>query len=239
LKSWAANQSLEPPGWIADTSFAPPDLSQSPQIACTEWSALRPADGAGARLVAGCFETSLSTWSDEIAPMALDKIASMALSTALRVRSDATLVPRDASRVANDGSRAVRAESLPADSVRIQTLAGIGARAKTSFGFVRDQRDEAANAATPSAARACFILCVADDRDECAHAIDAAEPNAPYVVPPPTTLWLRATLSAVHHPRAAGLCVLGVACAVGFAALVTRRRPGSARGTRAQQHHRR
>jgi len=204
LKSWAGSD--PPRGWIADESLGAPDLSQSPQVACTEWSALRPPEGP-ARLVAACFETPIASWSAEIEPMALDKIASMALSTALRVRSDATLAP---------------IATQHAEDVTTQSLEGQAARAKTSLGFV--QHDGA------SFAHACFLVCAGKD-DACA-IVDRATPRGAYVRAPQASFALRAILAAVHHPRATAKGALGLACALGAAAVLTRRRQRTRRADR-------
>lgn len=199
MKSWAGN-AASPAGWIAG-DLAPPDLSQSPQLALTEWSALRSPEGTS-QLVTACFETPLSSWSAEVEPIALDKIASMALSTALRMRPDASLTPKETRREEN---------------VTTQSLAGNATRAKTSLGFVR--HDDA------TFAHACILVCTGDG---CPATDDAAPANA-YVAAPSASFTLRALLAAVHHPRATALGGAGLACAIGAAAVLTRRRPRTRR----------
>jgi hypothetical protein len=204
LKSWAGSE--DPPGWVADATLTPPDLSQSPQVTCVAWSALRPEAGS-ARLVSGCFEAGVTTWAAEIEPVALEKIASIALSTALRVRSDATLAP---------GAIDHRA------AVTTQSLAGRGARAITSIGFTPAQG--------APLLRACMRVCVGDDgASECASLIEGAIPAGEYVSPPPPSFGLRATLAAVHHPRATATFAIALACALGWIAIATRRRPRASR----------
>jgi hypothetical protein len=185
--------------WVVDPSFGPPDLAQTPQVTLTQWAAWRRGD---AELVAACFRAPVGTWAPEIEPIALERIAAMATSTALRVRGDASLRPVTVAR----GERIVT-----------QSFAGDAASARTFLAFVRaDPSDPDSRAAA-----ACFALCA---NGSCAGEIDRAELEGPLASPPPTSAALRALLAAIHHPRATAWAVVALACVAFAIAVMTRKR---------------
>lgn len=74
---------LEPPaGWV-ETEVSAPELSQAPDVTLTEWRAL--GRQGHAKLVAACVRTPVSSWSPELEPVALERVAALASSTALRL----------------------------------------------------------------------------------------------------------------------------------------------------------
>jgi hypothetical protein len=78
---------VPPAGWVPD-GLAPPDLSASPELVLASWSAWRPSADLSAhapRLVSACVLVATSSYSTELEPIALGKIAEFAASTALRV----------------------------------------------------------------------------------------------------------------------------------------------------------
>jgi hypothetical protein len=152
--------------------------------------------------VATCFVASANTWIDEAEPIAFDKIAQTAGAAALRVGSVGAL-------------RAVGVREKEGGAfVQSYEGAGDGERALFSrawLGFV------------PGEAIACFSLCV-DREARCAKEARGARATGPFVPPPPPSPMLRALVAMVHHPSETGWGLAGFVCALGTAAVATRKR---------------
>ncbi len=194
-----------PPEWTQDEAFGPPDLSQTPQLITAQW---RAWTRDRAELVAACFEARLGTWSPEMEPLALERLASLAAATVRRTEPDAPLH--------------VTATTREAD-VAMQSLDGAGASARTWLAFTRTGDDG-------YAALGCMASCA---HGPCEAIVAQARLVGPRVPPPPLSLPLRALLALVHHPRATALASATFAFLVGALAVATRRRPRGDRGRRA------
>jgi hypothetical protein len=193
---------VPPAAWTADPSFRGPDLAQTPQLTETRWTAWRRA-GSEERLVVGCFRAPVGAWSPEIAPIAMDRIAALAASTALRIDPGASLA----------------GGPLEGDGVAIaQSLAGDRTRARTWLAFTGGPSQSGA----PYAAHGCMAVCA---RGDCDDAVAQARLTGTLAPPPQASRGLRALLALVHHPRATALGGVALACVAGAIALATRRRP--------------
>ena len=158
-------------------ALAPPASSE---IALQQWDARCADDGCKTELVAACYRADLGTWSPEIDPLAMDKLAEVSAGVARRVRGDAALGER---------------ESAPMGPARSETLVGEGATARTIFAF----------SASPVALHACTAVCVgpAGRAPSCANATEGARLVGDVGEPPATSLALAGVLGAIHHPTAA------------------------------------
>ena len=194
---------LVPPAvWTVDPTFRGPDLAQTPQLTETRWTAWRRA-GAEDVLVVGCFRAPVGAWSPEIAPIAMDRIAALATSTALRIDPGASLA----------------GAPLEEDGVAIaQSLAGDRTRARTWLAFTGGP----SQGGDPYAAHGCMAVCA---RGDCDDAVAHAKLTGTLAPPPPASRGLRALLALVHHPRATALGGAALACMAGAIAIATRRRP--------------
>ena len=194
---------LAPPAaWTVDPSFQGPDLAQTPQLTETRWTAWRRA-GTDDVLVVGCFRAPVGAWSPEIAPIAMDLIAALATSTALRVDPGASLA----------------GAPLTDDGVAIaQSLAGDRTHARTWLAFTGGP----SQGGEPYAAHGCMAVCA---RGDCGDAVSHATLTGTLAAPPPASRGLRALLALVHHPRVTALGGVILACIAGAIAIATRRRP--------------
>jgi len=184
-----------PPGYARDDGRLPvPDLGETPQITLESWRV--DTDGP-ATLVGACFGGRAGAWLPEADEVALQKLASMTLSTALRAGVEPNMRPVAEAR---EGS------------VRTQTLAGEGLRAKTFLGFEPG-----------GAVHGCFALCLRSA--SCEGAVDGSSLEGTLVEPPAPGLAGRALAWAVHHPRDAAATIAGVFVLGGILAILTRRRP--------------
>lgn len=173
-----------------------------------DWSAWAPPGATDARLATGCFAAETATWTDEAQPLALDKIAQTATSTALRMAGAGLDV----------GALAPTATlgTLGPGQVVSQRLEGRGAVARSFLGFV------------PGRVVGCFVLCVEPERatgQTCAPSVEGARATGDFQAPPAASVGLRVVLAAVHHPQSAAgaLVAAGVIGAIG--ALLTRKKP--------------
>jgi hypothetical protein len=190
-----------PPGWT-QAAVEPPDLSQSPQVSQEQWEAWGPAGTTDTRLVVGCFRGETSTWSTEADGVALDKVADVASSTALRVAGVGAM-QRIGSARASNVLRGKLEGSGEADG-RIVASTFLAFQGETAHG--------------------CFALCV-DRGGACRASVEASQLEGEFTPPPPTSAVLRAVLTLVRHPEATAWCVVGITAALGAAAIATRKRP--------------
>jgi hypothetical protein len=203
--------SVEPPAAWESVAFDRPDLSESPGVTLVDWRAWGPAaplgdtpNGAGARgdrLVTGCFTRATSRWTPEAEPIALDKLAQVATSTALRVADVGPLHVTTTDRREN---------------VVSQRLEGAW-DAKTFLAFEGDTLI------------GCFVSCVESPRSArtagCAASVDAAHLEGAFGAPPPRGVWLTAAMAATHHPRLASAALAALAASAAMLAVATRKRP--------------
>ena len=197
-----------PAGW-SPGALEPPDVSASPELALASWSAWRPAGdpSKGApRLVTGCVFVQTSSYTAELEPIALGKIAELAASTALRV---AEIGPLRVVASGRDGDIVREAREGDATGPRVTE--------QSFLAFPRPERGVAG----------CFALCVAPEGGPpaCEASVRSAR-LAGDLGPPPAEGWgIRALLLAVHHPREAVGLAVALSVLGGFVAVATRRRP--------------
>jgi len=67
------------PNGFTPSDAAPPDLTQSPQLAVEQWESAR--DGSGATLVWGCIGADVSAWNADATELAQDKLVELASKT--------------------------------------------------------------------------------------------------------------------------------------------------------------
>ena len=196
-----------PPGFTDDGALGPPDLSQTPQSRVSEWRAWK-GEADGPRLIAGCFETPTEAWAPEAEPLALDKMAQIAVSTAIRAGRPEKLV---AGETRHEGDVVTRA------------LEGDGA-ARIFLGFVH-----------PSSGfvlTSCFSLCTDGtlatpprNGTACSVSVGTAAMHGPIVRAPAPSAGVRALLAMVRHPTATAWAIAATACLGGALAVMTRKRP--------------
>lgn len=179
-----------------------PELTSS-GVHLDRWQARCAPEGCDRQWVTACWSTPVGTWSSEVAELANGKLDEVARSTAVRAGGDGAMSLRDARMVGD---------------VAVHDLEGDGRDARTFLAFTND----------PSVLHACFALALgpkgnASGRDWVQHArISGA------VVPPPSTSWALASLSAcVHHPKETFAVAVSLVVALAFLAIV--RRPGRRR----------
>lgn len=177
-----------PPGFSVG-DLAPPDLSQSPQLALEQWGAARGASGDA--LAWACIAGDASSWNGDADDIAQGKLAELASSTAARMCGAPT--PMHVTSSAHGGLE----RSLAADD-------GL-AVARTFVAF------------TPARAHGCFVACT--QRAGCGDAVATAHVTGALVSAPPAGFVLRALSLAVHHPHGAlagfgGILVVAAALAV-------------------------
>jgi hypothetical protein len=193
-----------PPQEWAPCVVARPELAKGGGVSVDAWSAWSDPNAA-AHAVHGCLGTDLGTWTDELGPFALERVAATMSTVATKLT----------------GTTSLRAETVQhLGNVTTQSFASAGDDAhvvgRTFLGF----------ASTPRGPRieGCFILC-APTTPTCDEALDAATPNAAFVPAPATSPPLRALVFGVHHPLAVAITLLSALCVLGVVAIVTRRRP--------------
>ncbi len=204
---------VPPPQFIEDHTLGPPDLSQTPQSRVSEWRSWASAPG-GPRLFTGCFETPTDAWAPEAEPLALDKMAQIAASTAIR---------------AGLGGQLGGGENQREGDVVMRDLVGDGT-ARVFLAFVRGSRGFVLTS--------CFAMCTSPSASsegdpapklsrDCGPAIRMAHMRGPIVRAPEPSAGVRALLAMVHHPTFTTLAICGTACLAGAVAVITRKRPRS------------
>jgi len=193
---------IEPPAAWPSAPLAPPDLSETPQVTLVEWRAWGPDRLPNVRFVVGCFASEVTTWAEEADDIALDKLAQIASSTALRVAGLGAF------------TRTARAKTTLVTTARLE---GTGdsrgvLSATTVLGFTAGQ------------AYGCFVLCV-DPTQTCRDSAFTAALDGPLTPPPAPNVAVRTLALLVHHPGAAGWGLVGLFVGAGALAVATRKRP--------------
>jgi hypothetical protein len=192
---------VEPPAAWESVAFDRPDLSEAPGVTLVDWRAWGPPDGRADRLVTACFTRATGRWTPEAEPLALDKLAQVATSAALRVADVGPLHPTRTDRH---------------DNVVSQRLEGKW-DARTFLAF----EDETLIG--------CFVSCVESPRSTlnagCAASVEGAHLVGSFGPAPPRGVWLTAAMAAVHHPRVASGALAALAALGATLAVATRKRP--------------
>lgn len=206
-----------PPNWVAADVPRPP-LAESTGAIMTEWRSVRSIDRRMA-LVSGCVSTPIPGWVEDMRPAIEARTTALAGAATEKV----TGVPMDA-RADDRGLLVLRAAShLDGQALGLsRTFVGFdGDRVVTCFAtcaaFPTEPTDRPTNAALPSPRMV-----------DCEAAVVTARLEGTSS-PPKPGLALRSLTWAVHHPRPAAWGGGFFVVAAGIFAVVTRRRPRSAR----------
>jgi hypothetical protein len=154
--------------------------------------------GGAARVIAECFAAQVPGWSEELRGPVEGRTTAMLAATVERRLGLGV-------RVSYDPSSAGLTLHAVDDGRAL-------AEGKTLLGFDGD------------AVHTCYVACVAPDATACRGAVRAATLRGGSAAPPPGIL-LASAAGVVRHPREASAALVGVAIAIGAAAVLTRRRP--------------
>ena len=188
-----------PPGWMeADPpSLGLPEGSELAVDKALGWRA--PAGEA--RASAACVGMDLHTWTEEVVPIAVDRLDGLVGSIVTRHDRGVTL-------------RLIREERSGGIVERWLGSEGGAPVARTVLGFVGPRGK--------TRLEACFVVCAPAD-DACEQAVERSTAEG-FVAPPPATIWVRAIATGARHPRMMATTTIALFLLVGIVLVWTRPR---------------